>query len=131
MTAARGCTPHIAHLDTMAYYKTEGDAPAKCEFHDADAEACEKHGCNEPTEAHAALQAAEAHHHEAYTSEEEKAAHAEHIRKHLKMPGDVKNDPRVIYQKKAVVKQHWKLLRQQAKKEKQKKLQLKAFTNGK
>lgn len=129
-------------------------APAECEFHGVDVEACTQHGCLEtPTpskggnviqniaqniadkvnaepdvEAKKRLLAAELKH---YASEEERLADAEHIRRSVRMPQDVKNDPRVIYQKKAVVKQHRKLLRQQAKKQKQKELQLKAFGHGK
>lgn len=148
----RGDTPGIAHLDESGFLNKEGNpiyvasgdgkrefmvevegqmipmeaeqvpaAPAECEFHGVDVEACTQHGCTE--------EAKPAYH--PYASEAERLADAEHIRRSVRMPQDVKNDPRVIYQKKAVVKQHRKLLRQQAKKQKQKELQRKAFGNGK
>lgn len=148
----RGDTPGIAQLDESGFLNKEGNpiyvasgdgkrefmvevegqmipmkaeqapaAPAECEFHGVDVEACTQHGCLE--------EAKPAYH--PYASEAERQADAEHIRRSVRMPQDVKNDPRVIYQKKAVVKQHRKLLRQQAKKQKQKELQLKAFGNGK
>ncbi|MNQ58254.1 hypothetical protein D3C85_724450 [compost metagenome] len=65
-----------------------------------------------------------------YASEEERLADAARIRSLVKMPGDRRNDPRVIAHKRGVVKAHQKLKRQQAKKERLKALQLSAF-NGK
>lgn len=65
-----------------------------------------------------------------YASEEERLADAQRIRSLVSMPGDRRNDPRVIAHKRGVVKAHQKIKRQQAKKEKLKALQLRSF-NGK
>jgi len=53
---------------------------------------------------------------------------ADQVRNAVVMPGDKRNDPRVIAHKKGVVKAHQKLKRQQAKAEKMKALQVKAFS---
>lgn len=61
-----------------------------------------------------------------YASEREGVLEAEKIR--IRMPGDNRNDPKVIAHKRSVVKSYQKLKRQQAKAEKMKALQVKAFS---
>jgi hypothetical protein len=65
-----------------------------------------------------------------FASEREGALEAEKLRSQFRMPGDRKNDPKVIAHKRSVVKSYQKIKRQQAKAEKMKALQVKAF-NGK
>lgn len=143
----RGDNPHIVHIDESGFLDeagkpiyvgtdgkrydwpttVEGKVEPECEFHGADKPACEQHGCTATDR----LAAAEQRHHQAYASEEERAADAARIRAAVSMPGDRRNDPRVIAHKKGVVRAHQKIVRKQLKQEKLKALQAKAFTNGK
>lgn len=65
-----------------------------------------------------------------FAEEQSRDAEADRLRNSFRMPGDRKNDPKVIAHKRSVVKSFQKLKRQQAKAEKMKALQVKAF-NGK